>query len=349
MTLEITVNGTSLKGLLAAPPKISDQLNAACRSLELNAQTGKLDGVLGKTVELWYNGSRWFTGVLFRRGIDDSGQASYFAYDPLFYFSKNPDDYYFKKGVTATQVLKRLAVQASVKIYKLLETGVALPALYYQDAPPDKVAIDVLARTIRKNSKKYWYRYQPDSLAEGLYLFERVLPATVWAFQVGVNLTAAEFSESIEETCTVVKLVNREKHKVVVKENAAARKAYGRMQYFQEVDGDQSGSMERLALEYLAKLSKVTTEMAIEGVNPNRVIPQLYSGDYLYAEEKHTGIIGAYSILNITQTFVSDNLVEIAADIQKQPEIPDVQYQDATKNPDAKPKKSGNNYDDLTF
>jgi hypothetical protein len=347
MTLDVRTNGLSLNGVLAAPPRISDQLNAACRSLELTAKTGKLDGLIGKPVELWYNGSRWFYGVLFRRGIDDGGTASYFAYDPLFYFSKNPDDFYFKKGVTATQVLKRLAEYVGVKVYKLLETGVALPALYYQGAPPDKVALDVLARTVQKNSKKYWYRFNPGVSDFGLQLFERVLPATVWAFQVGVNLTAANFSESIEETCTVVKLVNREKHKVVIKENAVAKAAYGRMQYFAEVDGDQAANMEKLALEYLAKLSKVTTEMAIEGVNPNRIIPQLFSGDYIYAEEKHTGIIGAYNILNITQTFISDNLVEIAADIQKQPEVPDVQYQDATKNPNA--KKSSASTDVLGF
>lgn len=340
MTLDVRLNGQSLRQLLTAPPTINDQLEAACRTLELEVRAAdNLVNYMGQPVELWYNAVRWFFGFLFRRGKESDGRVTYSVFDPLYYSKKVPDDYYLK-NMTGTQGFKYVADKVGIVTGKLANTGAVFPALHYKNAHPDKIFVDLLARTYQATGKKYWYRFDPSVENFGLYLFERVIPPYVWAFQVGVNLTGASYEESIEETATVVKLVNRETGKVVTKVDNEALKQFGHMVHFEEVDKEKAATMEKDAAELLKKLAKVQTTARITGINPNRVIPQLYNGDLIYVEEKYTGLIGAYHIRNITQTFHSDNLIDIAADIQAAPDVPSIQYTDADTDATKKPENS---------
>lgn len=339
--LDIRINNQSLAPILAGPPKITDQLNAVCRTLEVTVQQADgLKNYLGQPIELWYNGTRWFYGFLRKRGFTADGSISYTAYDPLYFLKKNKDDFYFK-NVTANQAITELAEKSGVRVYSLANTGTVFPALYYQGADGDKVTTDLIARTYKATGTKYWYRYRPDAGADGLHLYERKYPEKVWAFQVGVNLENAAYEESIEETCTIVKLVNRETGKTITKMDQAALKAWGPTVHFEEINKDEADGMEAKAQELLSNLAVVTTSMKADGINPNRTMPQFFSGDVIYAEEKYTRLIGAYFILNVVQTFHSDNLVSLGFDIQIAPEIPAVQYADATKEPETTKPKDG--------
>lgn len=331
MSIDVRINDQSLRGLLSAPPKITDQANAICRVLELQvvAATG-LDNSMGQPVELWYNGKRWFYGFLLRRKRTSDRVITYKAYDPLYYFKKTPDDYYVK-NMTATQGFKYLAQQVGIKTYQLADTGAVFDALYYSKAAPDQIAIDLLARTYKQNKRKFWFRYNPGTDSEGLYLFERTVPEKIWTFVVGVNLTSASFEESAEDTRPVVKLVNRETGKTVVVKNDEALMKYGHMIHFEEVDKKEADTMETKAQELLDKLSKLTLTMDIAGFNPNAVMPQFFGGDVIYVEEELSGLIGGYYIKNITQTFENDSLINISAEIQEAPDVPEIQYQDQEK------------------
>jgi hypothetical protein len=164
---------------------------------------------------------------------------------------------------------------------------------------------------------------------EGLILFERKIPSKIWMFQVGVNLTAASIEETIEETYTVVKLVNRETGKIVTKVNKSALQQYGQAVYFEEVDKDKAATMDRDAKTALDRKSKIGVTMTAEGVNPDQTIPQLYSGDWIYVEEKNTHIIGGYCIKGVTHTFETDNLIRLGFEIQSSADLADIYYTDA--------------------
>jgi hypothetical protein len=341
MTLDVRINNQSLRGILNGPPVIKDQLNAVCRTLEVPVQNADgLENYLGQPIELWYGGSWWFMGFLMRRSKASDGSFKYTAYDPLYFMKKNKDDWYFK-NMTAKQIFTDLAKKSGVRVASLASTGAVFPALYYQGAEADKVAVDTLARTYKAGGKRYWFRYTPDDGADGLTLFEKKVPANIWAFQVGVNLESASLDESVEETATVVKLVNRETGKTVTRTDAEALKKYGQLVHFEEVNKEEAETMEKKAQELLKQLAKVKTTMAVAGINPDRSIPQLYSGDAIYVEEANTGLLGGYYIQNVTQTFESDNLVSLAFDIQAAPDVPTVQYENATTNPDDEKKKTG--------
>lgn len=328
--LKVTIGGADFTETLISPPQIQDQLNATCRILEFAVeQVNNPQRLVGRTAELFYNGVRWFIGDVKVHSIDDSGNTTFKVYDPLFLFGRNPDDYYFKKQ-TATQIAKTLASKCGVKVASVANTGAVFPYLYYpgSSATPDKILIDTLARTRSANGLKFWFRYDP--VKDGLMLFERSIPAKLWAFQSGVNLTSARKSDSIEELCSTVKLVNRETGKVVVKTNADAQARYGTTQHFEEVNNDVT-DINGKATEVLEDLSKVTVTMSISAVNPNGVMGQFFSGDSIYVEEPNTGMAGGYFMQNVTQTFSANSLIQIDADIELTPQLPAIQLANADK------------------
>lgn len=338
MTMDVRINNQSLRELLNRAPRINDQAGAACRTLELSVRNVEgLENYQGQPVELWYGADRWFFGFMFRRGFDDKGNIRYVAYDPLYYFSKNADDYYIK-NMTATQGFKYLADLVGIEVASLANTGAVFKSLYYPDAQPDKIAVDMLVRTYDANGKKFWYRYMPGVAEFGLKLFERVVPKEVWSFQIGVNLSRARHEDSIEDTATVVKLINRETGKIVTRVDSEKLKQFGQLKYFEEVDKDQADTMERQAQGLLKQLARVNVTSSLTGINPNQVMPQLFSGDTIYVEEPSTKLFGAYHIRNISQTFISDNLVELGIDVQEAPDIPAIQYEDALNSPKPKAK-----------
>lgn len=326
--IKVTIGGSDFTPALASAPTIQDQLNANCRILSFNVQQVKNpQRLVGYTAELLYNGVRWFTGEIKTHSIDATGNIGFTVYDPLFFLAKNPDDYYFKNQ-TATQVFNVLAEKCGIKVAAIANTGTVFPYLYYPGASPEKIAIDVLARTKAASGRKFWYRYDP--IKDGLIVFERSIPDKLWAFQLGVNLLNASKSDSIEELCTTVKLVNRETGKVVVKTNAEAQAQYGKTQYFEEVNDDVK-DVDGKASSLLADLSKVTTTMSLSGVNPDGVMTQFFTGDAIYVEEPNTGMVGGYYIKNVTHTFTAEDLIQIDADVELTPELPAIQFDSADK------------------
>lgn len=338
--IDVRTNGLSLAQLLTAPPVLKDSVDGVCTTLELNLVcVDGFDVAKGQVIELWYRGVRWFIGVVFRRSVASNRSLKITAYDPLYYLKRTTDDWYFD-NMTGTQSFRQLAEKAGVRIAYLANTGAVLPLLYYKKAEADKVAVDLIARTHAANGRRYWYRYQPDDGNDGLILFERQVPSEVWVFQVGVNIESASLDESIEETATIVKLVNRETGKKVTVADSASLKQYGPLVHFEEVDKDQAKTMDARAAQLLKTLKAVGVTMQVTGINPDGIIPRLYSGDVIYVEEPVTRIIGGYYITNVTHTLVSADLVRLDFDLKAAPDVPAIQYDDADDEAKKKAKQS---------
>lgn len=335
--IDIRINNQSLRPILAGPPKINDSLNSICRTLEFTVYNSEgLANSMGQAAELWHNGKRYFDGFMMKRGKRTNGkQVTYTAYDPMYYLAHNPNDFYFV-NMTATQGLTNIANTLGIRIKNIANTGAVLPALYYQNADADKVAIDLLARTYELTGRKYWLRYIPDAGSDGIELYERIVPAKIWSFLTGINLESGEYTESIEQTITAVKLIERESGKIVQRIDQDAFNKYGPRTHFEEVNKDDAATMEKKAQDLIKRLSVINTTAKITGINPNAIMPQFYSGDVIYVQEQTTGLIGAYHILNVSQSFENDNLIKLDFDIQTAPDVPVVQFEDAVKKAEKK-------------
>jgi hypothetical protein len=324
--VDILIGGVKFTPVLVGAPAISDDINAVCRILSFSiVQKENPQKYYGKTAELLYNGERWFKGHVKRQKQGSDGKVDLVAYDPCFLFTKHADDYYFKNQ-TANQIITTLARKCNIKVASIESTGAVFPYLYYPGADPDKIVIDVLARTKSANGRKFWFRYDP--VKDGLIVFERKIPAKLWAFQTGINLLEASKSESIENLYSTVKLVHRESGKNVVKTNADAKTNFGNTQYFEEVNDDVK-DLNAKAAELLADLSKVVVTMDITATNPKGIMKQFYTGDAIYIQEPNTGLGGGYYLRSLTQTFAAPDLIQIAADVLLSPELPVIQFEKA--------------------
>lgn len=324
--INLKAGGYNLYELLAAPPNIEDSIDGICRKLTFTLKDKKLG--TGELVELYFNGKREFYGHIRRRRITENGQVEYTAYDPLFLL-KSEDDWHFKKQ-TLTQAYKTLLSACGIRAGKIANTKVVLPQLWYRASEASKALVDIIARQRRLNSKIYLPRFNPSTAAADL--IELDVPKTLWAFQVGVNLTAATYEEDAESLVTQVKLVNRENGKTVTKVNAAMKAKYGKIQEFIEVDKEQANQMDQIGAQQLAALSKLPFTANISGVNP-ATMPIFFSGDVVYVEEKFTKMMGGYHIRNATHSFEDDQLVTVSFDLQKSAFVPDIQVEDATTDP----------------
>ena len=183
--LQLKIDGNDFTGVLADNPVIKDQLNACCRTLtfKLSLYGNRLD-LLAHKVELFYKGKRWFIGEIKKQKEEHDGTNSITAYDPLFLFGKHEDDYYFKNQ-TATQIVKSMAKKIGLNVYKLENTNVVISYVLYKKGAPDKITVDVLARTWKGGGDKFWFRYDP--VNDGILLKRRTVPEMIWAFKTGGN------------------------------------------------------------------------------------------------------------------------------------------------------------------
>jgi hypothetical protein len=343
MSISLVINKQDVAPLLSAAPRITDDIEASCRTLDFQLQAADgLVNYLGQQVELFIGDKREFFGFLEVRGWEIKGAITYKVYDPLYFLAKNPDDYYFTGGLTASQRAAEVLKNVGVVQGKLAPTGVVLPASLYKKAEGDKVIIDGLVKTVRGGGKKYWLRFNPYEGPDfGATIFERVLPKEIWAFQRGVNMTNATYSESLEEHYNVVKLVNRETGKTVVKYAEKAIKDFGARTRFEEVDKDSAGTMDTDAAAMLTEGKVVKTSISIEGVNDGLVMPIFHVGDVIYADDDLTQAVGAYYIRRVEHTFISSRRILLAMDVEAAPSVPPAPFDSAEKDyiDDKAPKK----------
>ena len=310
--LQLKIDGNDFTGVLADNPVIKDQLNACCRTLtfKLSLYGNRLD-LLAHKVELFYKGKRWFIGEIKKQKEEHDGTNSITAYDPLFLFGKHEDDYYFKNQ-TATQIVKSMAKKIGLKVYKLENTKVVISYVLYKKGAPDKITVDVLARTWKGGGDKFWFRYDP--INDGILLKRRTVPEMIWAFKTGGNLISASRERSIEEMYNTVKLINRETGKTATKVNAKNKALYGNTQYYEEIS-DKDKNLSKLAEQKLKSLSKITSTMNMSGLNSDGAMGQFFVGDPIYVEEKNTGMVGGYWVRNVSHTFLADDAIQLDFDL----------------------------------
>lgn len=326
--LQLKIDGNDFTGVLADNPVIKDQLNACCRTLtfKLSLYGNRLD-LLAHKVELFYKGKRWFIGEIKKQKEEHDGTNSITVYDPLFLFGKHEDDYYFKNQ-TATQITKSMAKKIGLKVYKLENTNVVISYVLYKKGAPDKIMVDVLARTWNGGGDKFWFRYDP--VHDGILLKRRTVPEMIWAFKTGGNLISASKERSIEEMYNTVKLINRETGKTATKVNAKNKALYGNTQYYEEIS-DKDKNLSKLAKQKLKSLSKITSTMNMSGLNSDGAMGQFFVGDPIYVEERNTGMVGGYWVRNVSHTFLADDAIQLDFDLTATEDIPEIQYDNSKK------------------
>lgn len=174
----------------------------------------------GDTVLFKWKGKELFRGTVFARTPKDE-KLTFTAYDMLQYLVKNQDVYVFANK-RADQIMKRLGQDFQIPMTSIANTGHVIKSLVFKN---DTSLYDIILQALRETKKQTGRNYQIYSTKGKMGLRAWPDPSEVWVIESGVNLIEYQYSTSIEETATRVKMraTQTEKIKVLKKDKKKSK------------------------------------------------------------------------------------------------------------------------------
>ncbi|MGK4098503.1 phage portal protein [Bacillus altitudinis] len=174
----------------------------------------------GDTVLFKWKGKELFRGTVFARTPKDE-KITFTAYDMLQYLVKNQDVYVFSNK-RADQIMKRLGQDFQIPMTSIANTGHVIKSLVFKN---DTSLYDIILQALKETKKQTGRNYQIYSAKGKMGLRAWPDPSEVWVIESGVNLIDYQYSTSIEETATRVKMraTHVEKIKVLKKEKKKSK------------------------------------------------------------------------------------------------------------------------------
>ncbi|WP_313429690.1 XkdQ/YqbQ family protein [Siminovitchia terrae] len=285
----------------------SGQRYKAARKIEANVLYTNQGGLQytkveeGNTVLFKWKGKELFRGTIFSRNKTKSGLLSFTAYDMLQYLLVNKDVYVFSKR-RADQIIVRLCKDFQIPYGAIANTGVVLNEIHQNETTLYDIALRALINTEKQNGR----RFQITSQKGKLKLNEWKPSSDQWVLETGVNLIDYNYSTSIEETATRVKLISGdEKNTVTVTvSDSSGQKRYGVLQHFERVNEKlNKGQLTKRGQTILNKKKGVQKELEVEALG----IAEIISGKPIYVIEKEIGIKGTHYVDEDTHSFKGEH------------------------------------------
>lgn len=255
----------------------------------------------GDTVLFKWKGKELFRGIVFSR-TPVEGKLTFTAYDMLQYLVKNQDVYVFSNQ-RADQILRRIGADFQIPMTSIANTGHVMKSLVFKN---DTSLYDIILKALKETKRQTGRNYQIYSAKGKMGLRAWPDPEDVWVIESGVNLIGYQYSTSIEETATRVKMrtsvdeqgKNKKKGSksdiVVIEQDKAGQSQYGILQYVETVTGQiNQPQLQKRAKVRLAEKKGVKQEVkSIQALG----IPELQSGLPIYLKIPEINIKKTYWI-----------------------------------------------------
>ncbi|KAJ0071558.1 phage portal protein [Bacillus altitudinis] len=255
----------------------------------------------GDTVLFKWKGKELFRGIVFSR-TPVEGKLTFTAYDMLQYLVKNQDVYVFSNQ-RADQILRRIGADFQIPMTSITNTGHVMKSLVFKN---DTSLYDIILKALKETKRQTGRNYQIYSAKGKMGLRAWPDPEDVWVIESGVNLIGYQYSTSIEETATRVKMrtsvdeqgKNKKKGSksdiVVIEQDKAGQSQYGILQHVETVTGQiNQPQLQKRAKVRLAEKKGVKQEVkSIQALG----IPELQSGLPIYLKIPEINIKKTYWI-----------------------------------------------------
>ncbi|EMI13148.1 phage-like element pbsx protein xkdq [Bacillus stratosphericus LAMA 585] len=255
----------------------------------------------GDTVLFKWKGKELFRGIVFSR-TPVEGKLTFTAYDMLQYLVKNQDVYVFSNQ-RADQILRRIGADFQIPMTSIANTGHVMKSLVFKN---DTSLYDIILKALKETKRQTGRNYQIYSAKGKMGLRAWPDPEDVWVIESGVNLIGYQYSTSIEETATRVKMrtsvdeqgKNKKKGSksdiVVIEQDKAGQSQYGILQHVETVTGQiNQPQLQKRAKVRLAEKKGVKQEVkSIQALG----IPELQSGLPIYLKIPEINIKKTYWI-----------------------------------------------------
>lgn len=308
----ISVLTTSDKGVVSLDGRTLDLTNSGdtakayrtCTLSVINADNLR-ESVMafqnGKELRVLHDKTEIFRGVIFNHGMDTNGKASITAYDHCVYLTKSSDTVNYKNK-TASAILKELCAKYGIPTGNIANTGFVIKKHIVRGKTLYDIVQDALVETQKQTGKRYRIRAK----AGKVELVEVTNVESAVVIENGRNLMSGNYSESIEDVRTKVKLTGGDEKKPVKAEASAGNVGtYGIMQHYEHL-GDVKKSSELTArANALAKeMSKPKKSFSIEALGDIAV----NSGITIGVKESMTRQTGKFFVEADTHKFAASGL-----------------------------------------
>lgn len=328
----------------------SGDVQQASRQLEV-ALSNTTDGIRrefniekGGEISFRSEGEELFRGIVVADKIDIKGQMSLTAYDENFYLTKSKDSKRFVSK-TATQIIASLCEEFGVPYGAIEDTGFVIPKLILRDKSIWEMIVTALTITYRQTGRRFFVFSKQGKL----YVSERKNVVARIRLERGLNILGAEYSSTMEEMKTRVKVVG-EQEITVMKDGEEAKdkqeitaeaedpeliNRFGILQHLESMSGDVTPSeIQQRANELLAQLAVITDDARLDCLGEDSVL----SGGAIYAYEPMTGIIGSFYVSSDSHTY-ANGLHTMAISLSATDDLPLMEYE-PPEEPEEKAKKA---------
>lgn len=245
----------------------------------------------GDVVELWFEGSdhAWLTGqVTTRDKTADIGTASYTVKDFMHHLLQSTGTYIFK-NTTPEAIVKKICTDVGVKTVNLAKTGVTIKKIIFEDT----CLYDIIIKVYRKVKAETKKNYIPYMLGNKLTVLEKGHACGATLTQ-GVNITAATYSDNIDNMVDLVKIYNDKHKKVGEVKNDKNLTTYG---VYQKAYQKEKGVSSKKAAEDM--LYGTTREASVEALGDIRAM----AGFSIKIKDPATNLEGKFFITADNHTF----------------------------------------------
>lgn len=273
---------------------------------------------LGAELRVLYDKKEIFRGIIFTQGIDTSGSQSLKAYDYNVYLTKNTTTVAYKNK-TATQIVKDLCAKFGIQTGTLADTGYVIKSHVARGKALDEII--TMAFTVTEKAKNRKYRIKNIEGKLTLVLVRDEVKSFI--IENGRNLTSANYSESIEDVRTTVKLTGGdEKKPITAAATSALGSKYGRMQHQEHFsDVKKKGELATLAKSILADLSSPKREFSVEALGDTEIT----SGVNIAVKDTMTGIAGAFWVSTDSHKFSADGTYTMSLQLSRTFDAPQIE------------------------
>ena len=207
----------------------------------------------GNVISVKVQGSKVFYGYIFSIDQNDGEEVKVTAYDQIRYLMFN--DTYVFKGMTATQIISKLAADAKLKVGKLIDTRYKIANL----VEDNKKLLDIIGSALDRTligTKKVYVMYDDFGSLVLADTEQMVVPVS---FGDKSEATEYKYTRDIDsDTYNRIKIVQDNKktgkRNVYIAQDSANIAKWGRLQYFEVADEKMNEAQINQALNRLIEL-----------------------------------------------------------------------------------------------
>jgi len=260
-----------------------------------NHARSEIDVTRGNQCLFYWDGVELFRGIIMSQKQSDKKMMTIKAYDNGIYLANNKDTFNYT-GKKASEIFVDCCQRFQIPYGDVADTGYAIPEL----PKPKTTAFDAVLDALSLTYKATGVRYYVMSSGGVLSLIRRKDSILQWVIETGVNLEGYDYSVSIEDVKTRIKLLSKEDTVLAEKSNAELEKAIG---IFQDIanpdDNAEEANLTEMAASMLAEQSEPEKSFRVTALG----IPDVISGVGVFVIVKELGISRSYYVDEDTHTF----------------------------------------------